>query len=361
MKVLNVRLKETNYPIVVTDSFHEMPQYLKGNHSKVIIISDSNVGKLYYTDVRNSLANYYYEIFHYEISAGEASKSMDIAIKVYCFLMENEFERNDLIIGLGGGVVGDLAGFVAATYLRGINLVHIPTSLLAQSDSSIGGKTAVNMMNIKNIIGTFYQPVLVYINYRVLDTLPIAEIRNGIVEILVHAIIKDMEFFVFMENNLERIMNLDQGLLEELIWRNCFIKKSIVEADEKESGERAILNFGHTFGHAIESSYNYRYKHGECVASGILGACYIAENLNMIDKSVTQRIHKILSRLGVLRDLRDCNWEDILHYMKHDKKRVSEKTRFILTIKIGQVVNREIDDISLIKSAFDLMVSNREV
>lgn len=356
MKMLKMNLKNDDYPIIITNSFHDISKYLSKKFIKVIVISDSNVGKLYYYDVRSSLSKCCKEILYFEICAGESSKSIENTYKLYDFLFCNKVGQDDLIVGLGGGVVGDLVGFVAATYLYGIRLVHVPTSLLAQSDSSIGGKTGVNVMNIKNAVGAFYQPILVYSNYSVLNSLPIADIKNGVVEILVHAIIKDYELFSFIENNMDKILSLESEIMENLILKNCYIKKCVVEIDEKETGERAILNFGHTFGHAFESYYNYEYKHGECVAAGILGACYLAENLEMIDHTSVKRIQNIMVKLGVLRDFRGCEWEQIWDYLRCDKKRVSDKICFILPVAIGKVVKQEIEDISIIRKIFDRII-----
>lgn len=356
MEVLNTELFDKSYPIVITDNFYELTEFLTDITAKIVVISDSNVGKIYSNNLCEVINGLCERMIYYEIPAGEESKSITQLSNIYHFLIENKINRSDIIIGLGGGVVGDLVGFVAATYLRGIRLIHMPTSLLSQVDSCIGGKTAINMMNVKNVVGAFYQPTLVYINYCVLDSLPLEERTNGFVEMVVHAIIKDEKLFEILENNVEKIINLDKLIISKVITRNCLIKKNVIEADEKETGERVKLNFGHTFGHAIESSYNYQYKHGECVASGILGACYIGESLNILDTGITDRIYNLLKKLGIFRELSKCKWEDVYQYMQLDKKRISNQVQFIIPTTIGRVINYRVQDIDVIKRAFDRMI-----
>jgi 3-dehydroquinate synthase len=349
MKCLKVNLTNNPYLIVITNNFSDFLTYVQECSQKIIVITDSNIEKLYLNTFVNSISFGYADVLSYVVKAGEESKSLNIVQKIYQFLNENNVCRNDVIISFGGGVIGDLVGFVAATFMRGIRLIHVPTSLLAQNDSSIGGKTAVNFCKVKNIIGAFYQPKLVYINYNVLHTLSENEVKNGLVEILVHAIIKDESLFTYIEDNLENVLNLEPHILENLIYWNCSIKASVVEKDELDNGERAILNFGHTFGHAIESSYAYRYKHGECVALGILAACYISEELNFIDDSITARIKNILNRIHVLRNIQDCDKEKVFYFIKNDKKNVSGKMVFILPLEIGKVIKYEIEDFDIVE------------
>lgn len=260
-----------------------------------------------------------------------------------------------MIFALGGGVIGDLVGFVAATYLRGIRYIQVPTTLLSQADSSVGGKTAVNFLHVKNMIGAFYQPIGVLINYNVLKTLPIREVRNGLVEVLVHAIIKDAGLFAYIEENLDKIMGLEPDVLENLIYQNCKIKASVVEQDERDNGERAILNFGHTYGHAIESAYQYKYRHGECVAIGIIGACCLAERMHLFKRAETLRIRRLLGRMQVLHTIHDCDTAEILKYIKYDKKGKGNVFCFILPDKIGNVKKYEIHDRGMIAEILDVL------
>ena len=351
MKELKVNLNEYSYPIVITEDFSLIPKYAN-NNNRCVIVADRNVEVLHIVELKEAINGYFKEVFVYTVEPGENSKSLDMTKRLYAFFIDHKISRQDVIMSFGGGVIGDLTGFAAATYMRGIQLIHVPSSLLAQVDSSIGGKTAVNLIQTKNIIGSFYQPSLVYSNYKLLKTLPKEEVKNGMVEILVHAIIKDVKLFLYIEENLDKILNLEPNIMEVLIAWNCDIKKSIIERDEKDLGERAILNFGHTFGHAIESAMDYKYKHGECVALGILGACYISEKLGLCRASLTIRIRDILKRIGVLNNIHDCDQERVFNFLLHDKKVNCGRVYFVLPIKIGEVVKHEIKDFLLLMDAF---------
>ena len=354
MKELTVNLKDYSYPIIVIEDFSLFTMYVQ-NKNKCVIVVDKNVEKLHIDELKEAVSKHFKEVFIYVVEQGERSKSLDMTKRLYTFFIGHKICRQDVVMSFGGGVIGDLTGFVAATYMRGIQLIHVPTSLLAQVDSSIGGKTAVNLLQTKNIIGAFYQPSLVYSNYKLLKTLPTAEVKNGMVEILVHAIIKDAELFHYIEDNLNKILILEPDIMEVLIAWNCDIKKSVIERDEKDLGERAILNFGHTFGHAIESAMDYQYKHGECVALGILGACYISEELGLCNASLTEKIRNILKRMDVLNNIYDCDQKRIYNFLLHDKKVNGGKVYFVLPIEIGEVVKHEIKDFSLVTYAFEIL------
>lgn len=352
MKLLKVNMQERSYPIVITNDFNSINEFYK-NRNKCVVVADENVERLHILELKGAIKDYFGEVLVCTVKPGEFSKSLETLKELYYFFLNNSICREDVVMSFGGGVIGDLAGFAAATYMRGIQLIHVPTSLLAQVDSSVGGKTAVNLLKAKNIIGAFYQPSLVFVNYNVLNTLPKSEIKNALVEMLVHAIIKDEKLFYYIEENLEKILELEPDIMEELIYWNCVIKKSVIERDEREQGERAILNFGHTFGHAIESAMEYRYKHGECVALGILGACYISEKLKFCDSSVTERIYNLLKRMKVLINIHDCDKAKVFRFLLHDKKATGGKINFILPVVIGEVVKCEIGDFSLIIDAFE--------
>ena len=346
MKQLNVNLQTCSYPIIITNNFNDICKFTN-KINKCVIVTDENLKNLHLNTLKEAIKYYYEDILFYVVEPGEQSKSLEIVKRMYSFFITHNICRKDIVISFGGGVVGDLAGFTAATYMRGIQLIHVPTSLLAQVDSSIGGKTAVNLLKAKNIIGSFYQPMLVYINYEIVKTLPIEE---------VNAIIKDAKLFEYIEVNLEKILNLELSIMAELIVWNCKIKKDIIELDEKDMGERKILNFGHTFGHAIESAMEYKYKHGECVALGILGACLISEMLGLCDCVVKERINCLLNRIGVLREINDCDPKRIYQFILHDKKVEEEKIYFILPVKIGEVIKYKIDDFSIIEEAFQKLL-----
>ena len=254
---------------------------------KLAVITDSNVGPLYADKVAQCLKETGNNIFVYTFEAGEKNKNLNTVQDVYEFLIKNKFDRKDVLIALGGGVVGDLTGFTAATYLRGIRFIQMPTSLLSQVDSSIGGKTGVDFNGYKNMVGAFYQPILVYINIETLKTLPIRENLSGMGEIIKHGFIKDKGYLKWLNDNSEHILNLEYDALEYMICESCMIKRAVVEYDPKETlGERALLNFGHTLGHAIEKNSNFSLLHGECVALGMLAALEISYTKGYISENV---------------------------------------------------------------------------
>lgn len=357
MKSLMVDLDVNSYPIIITNSFNDYINYMPNNNKKCVIITDNIVAKYCLDGFIKFLHLIYKKVLVFVAKSGEESKSFDVAQDIFSFLISNNVCRDDVIIGFGGGVLGDLAGFVAATFMRGISFVQVPTTLLAQCDSSVGGKNAINYENTKNIVGTIYQPKLVYINYSVLNSLPIMEIKNGLVEVLVHSIIKDELLFNYIDKNLELIMKLNPSVLEKVIYWNCKIKVNVVEKDVFDKGERAILNFGHTFGHAIESLYLYKYKHGECVALGILGACFIAQGLGIITQSAVEKIYDLLKKMEILRDISDCDKGKVINIMMHDKKKSSKNFTFILPTAIGSVGKYEIDNIELIEKALQYIMN----
>jgi len=296
----------------------------------------------------NSLKNL--KVYYYIIPAGENSKSLEMAKSVYDKLLREKFDRHSLIIGFGGGVVGDLAGFVAATYMRGINLIQIPTTLLSQVDSSVGGKVGVNFNNIKNIIGSFYQPNKVIIDIDTLNTLSERDIKSGLAEIIKYGIISDYKLLNVIDN-INDISNMDSKLIKLLIKRSLEIKKNIVKEDTFEKGKRKILNFGHTIGHGIESLDNFkRFRHGEAVALGMLSEAYISKELGFISTEYYQEIKKIVKKITQDNIFTQREKEVIMENIKLDKKNMDENIVFILPISHGKVkiYENEINE-SLIK------------
>jgi 3-dehydroquinate synthase len=270
---------------------------------------------------------------------GENNKNLGTVKDIYRFLLDNQFERNDLIIALGGGVVGDTAGYAAATYLRGIAFIQIPTSLLAQVDSSMGGKVGVNLGGYKNMIGAFYQPRLIYSNVQVLKTLNENQIRCAIAEMLIHAFIASPAMIDDILKNQEKIIvSRDSEVLERLVYENVRINMSVVVKDEKETGIRRILNLGHTFGHAIEAYRNYSYPHGMCVSIGLVLAFKIAEGKGLIKKAEVAYVTNVLKILGLPTEIEKPDWNTIFNNMAHDKKLENGKLIFVLPTKIGEVI-----------------------
>jgi len=282
MKHVEVNTPGKTYPIVFRESFDDLAQMIldmNKNYSKVLIISDSNVGPLYVDDVSKALLPLEIEIQWTLFAAGEVNKTFETINKFYQFLIENRYDRQTLIIALGGGVTGDMAGFTAATYMRGVDFIQVPTTLLAQVDSSSGGKTGIDFNGYKNIVGAFYQPELVYVNTTTLKTLPAVEFACGMGEAIKHGFIRDKSYLEYMVDQREAIQRMDHEALSYVIGRSCEIKASVVSEDERELGIRAILNFGHTIGHAVERLMNFQLLHGQCVALGIMASVYMAAML----------------------------------------------------------------------------------
>lgn len=302
---------------------------------KIVIISDETVAAIYAKEVRYSLEQAGYEVYLYEVKPGEISKSLDVAAEIYDFLASNNMTRQDGIVALGGGVVGDLAGFVASTYMRGVPLVQIPTTLLAQVDSSIGGKTAVNTSKAKNLVGTFYQPDGVLIDTDTLKTLQERQIREGLAEVVKSAAIADKKLWSKLnsyEDEYEAIANAD-----ELIHACCDIKRAVVVEDEKDNGKRLILNFGHTIAHAIELVSGYgEITHGEAVAIGMVEISKAAEKNGDMSPNLSLEIEKLLKNFNLPTKLTTLQKEAIFEAMLHDKKAQGDSIKLILLEEIGQ-------------------------
>lgn len=341
------------YHIKLTDSFQGLAEELKQlgyqADQKICIISDSNVAKLYAETVKNILTKSFPQIFCYEFQAGEASKNTDTVNGVYEFLIQNHFDRHDLMIALGGGVVGDLTGFTAATYLRGIDFIQVPTTLLSQVDSSIGGKTGVDFMQYKNMVGAFYQPKLVYMNLSVLQSLPSRQIISGMGEIIKHGLIKDAAYYEWLMAHHDAILALEPAVMEEMIARSCEIKREVVEHDPTEKGERALLNFGHTIGHAIEKLCGFSLYHGECVGLGILAAAYLSKKQGNLTEEQLAGIRQCLSAFGFQTQIDGISTDAVLSATKSDKKMVGNQVKFILLHTIGDAyIYRELSDAQIL-------------
>jgi 3-dehydroquinate synthase len=267
----------------------------------------------------------------------ESAKNLSTVEILSRSLVKSGADRKSLLVAVGGGVVGDVAGFVAATYLRGITLVHVPTTLVAQVDSSIGGKTGVNLPEGKNLVGAFYPPRLVLTDPELLRTLPDREFRGGLAEVIKHAIIADAPMFAMLEKNMEKVLRRDRAALNQLIPRNVEIKARVVSRDERESGRREILNFGHTFAHALESVTQYRrYQHGEAVAWGMIAAAFLGHELGLTRAADVSRIVALIRQLGPLPAWPRVPAETLLNAMRSDKKTRSGVLRFVLSPRIGE-------------------------
>ncbi|MBR4641486.1 MAG: 3-dehydroquinate synthase [Selenomonadaceae bacterium] len=281
------------------------------------------------------------KIFPYEVALipdGETSKSLQEAEKIFTRAIECGLDRKSFVIALGGGVVGDLAGFVAATFMRGINLIQIPTTLLAQVDSSVGGKTAVNHALGKNLIGAFHQPRAVFIDLKFLETLPEREIKSGLGEVVKYGVISDEKFFTYLEDNAEKILQRDLKILAHVVKRSCEIKAEVVAADEKESGLRRILNFGHTMAHAIEEETAYKkFRHGEAVAVGMIAAAQISCELGKTSSEKVLRLERLIKRFGMVTNCAGLDADKLYNVTFRDKKTVGGVVNWVLMKNFGEV------------------------
>ena len=311
-------------------------------HGKnIYIITDDNVAPLYSDKVISNLKCAGFRTFLHIIKAGEESKNFTELQGIYKFLIESGAARSDLLIALGGGVIGDMAGFAAATYMRGISYVQIPTTLTAQIDSSIGGKVAVNLPQGKNLAGAFYHPLLILIDPECLETLPEKVLSDGAAEAVKYAYIKDVRLYdIFKQVKCIKDIFI---YIDEIIFRCCEIKRVVVENDEREAGERMILNFGHTVGHAYESYYNYKkYTHGEAVALGMAAICAVSEDIGLAPEGVTYDLKNILKNLGLPREDIEADKKEVLKNIYKDKKSNSEYINLVLLKNIGKVVIKRV-------------------
>jgi 3-dehydroquinate synthase len=312
---------------------------------QIAIITNPTVGNLYAETVRANLCSAGFQPLIFAIPDGESYKNLDVVRDLYSRLLDHGFDRNSAVIALGGGVIGDLAGFVAATYLRGISFIQIPTTLLAQVDSSVGGKVGVNLLEGKNLVGSFYQPILVLIDPTVLTTLPHREIKAGLAEVIKYGVIYDAAFFGWLEDNISQILNLELNCLVEIIARSCTIKARVVELDETERGLRTILNFGHTIGHALETLTGYeRYQHGEAVAIGMVAAGKLAQSLSLFNATGLNRLIELIKAAGLPTTIPHLAISKFLDTIYRDKKITAHNIRMVLPQQLGQV--RVVPDIS---------------
>jgi 3-dehydroquinate synthase len=352
MRQVNVALGSRSYQVYIGDGLlAQTGSYLRERRfaDRLVVIADTAVKKLYGAKLVGELESCGFQVSILEVPAGEEHKSLDSAGRLYQELTAVNAERMTPILALGGGVIGDLAGFVAATYQRGVPLVQIPTTLLAQVDSSVGGKVAVDHGQLKNMVGAFYQPEMVIADIGTLKSLPEEELVNGLAEVIKSAAIRSDSFFSFLEENIDRIKSLDAGILEQVVFESLKIKAGVVAEDERDTGLRHILNYGHTIGHAVESVSDFEIKHGKAVAIGMVAAARIANKLGMLDDSEVERLKQLIEQAGLPTKLPEIGVEKVMLAMQHDKKVQAGKARFVLLNKIGDVVVTDEVTPSLIK------------
>jgi 3-dehydroquinate synthase len=341
MQTLQVDLGPRSYPIYIGHQILSTVGPIfreRALPSAVVVITDRIVGKLYLAHVVNSLKHHGFTVHTVIVPTGERQKSLGTANRIFTDLIKGRVGRGSAIAALGGGVIGDLAGFVAATYLRGVSLVQIPTTLIAETDSSVGGKVGVNHPLAKNMIGAFYQPVCVISDVDVLRTLPAREVICGLGEVIKYSIIADAQLFDFIEEHVDDFLQLKPDVLMTIISWCCQIKASLVSKDELEKGERIILNYGHTIGHALEAAGNYKvYKHGEAVLMGMWAENIIARRRGFISENAHHHVQQLLERLLPLIPPSRIRTKDALSAMGSDKKTIDGKVRMVLPKRIGEV------------------------
>ncbi|MGD8189210.1 3-dehydroquinate synthase [Brevibacillus ginsengisoli] len=351
MKRLPVELAERSYPILIGEGLlNQVGSLLQERGvttaNRLFILTDSNVAPLYLDRLTRHLESHDFKVFHYIVDAGEKAKQLAIYEKVMTAAIEAGLDRHSIILALGGGVVGDLAGFVAATYMRGIRFVQLPTTLLAH-DSSVGGKVAINHPLGKNLIGAFHQPIAVIYDTNTLTTLPKREVAAGYAEVVKHGLLADASFVKWLEQNAEALNSLSNDPVAEAIYRGCQIKAEIVSADETEQGKRALLNLGHTFGHAFEALSHYsELNHGEAISIGMGLAAEVAEQLGIAPKGTAQHTRDLLQKFQL-----PVHWpkqyhpREVLDVMKRDKKNYSGKLVLVLPVEIGKAeIYRDIEE-----------------
>jgi len=341
VQTLRVALGTKSYRIVVgAGAMHHLAAYLRRAKvsSRIILITNPIVLELYGLNLKETLNQSGFDVAVLSVPDGEEFKSLESAGKLHADMSEALADRNTTVLALGGGVIGDLAGFVAATYMRGIPLIHIPTTLLAQVDSSIGGKTAVNHHKLKNNIGVFYQPRAVFSDISALKTLPDCHISNGLAEIIKSAVIGDRTLFGLLMRHMSRLKEGDERLLESAILHAAAVKARIVSRDEHDTGIRNTLNFGHTIGHAIESVSSFKVSHGNAVAIGMASAGRIAAHMRLLSAHDLKCLTSVITDAGLPTSIPDINPQDVLAAIKHDKKAVNGMVKFILPVRIGKVV-----------------------
>ena len=328
------------YNIHIRDSFADFgamySQSISKKYEKVCIVTDSTVKDLYLDELKAQLGQFFEEVYCFSFKAGESSKNLNTVQDLYEYLIVNKFTRKSLLVALGGGVVGDLCGFAASTFLRGIDFIQVPTTLLSQVDSSVGGKTGVDFNQYKNMVGAFYMPQMVYMNVSALNTLDDANYSCGLGEVIKSALIQDHDFYYWLLDNHESIMSRNFDAMEYMVFKCCSIKGYVVEIDPKEQGIRSYLNFGHTLGHAIEKLSNFNLGHGQCVALGMVSATYLSYKQGYLTKEDYINVVDSLKLFNLPVKISGLTTTDVIAASKSDKKMSNNRIKFVILKSIGQ-------------------------
>lgn len=341
MQTLQVALGDRTYPIYIGSGLLSQADLILPHlkRKQVAIVTNTTVAPLYLEKLAQPLRDAGVGVIEIVLPDGEAHKNSQTLNLIYDALLKNHCERTTTLIALGGGVIGDLTGYAAATYLRGVPFIQIPTTLLAQVDSSVGGKTGINHPLGKNMIGAFYQPKVVLADIDTLQTLPKRELSAGVAEVIKYGLIRDADFFAWLESNISKLMVLDEAVITYAIYRSCQNKAAVVAADEHEAGERALLNLGHTFGHAIENAMGYGvWLHGEAVAAGTMLAADLSQRMGWLKADEVRRIHALLAASGLPLKAPNLGVGKYLDLMAMDKKVAAGKIRLVLQQTIGKAV-----------------------
>ena len=361
--ILTVNAPSHSYPIYIGANLVDLLQQYAEKHTAkdCMIVTNETIAPLYLQQVANVFQAACKTVHTVVLPDGEAYKNLATLNLIYDALMQNRMERKSTLVALGGGVVGDMAGFAAATYQRGMPFIQIPTTLLSQVDSSVGGKTAVNHPLGKNMIGAFYQPQAVFAAHNVLATLPDRELSAGLAEVIKYALLGDSAFLAWLEKHITALMEHNADAWAYAVEQCCAKKAEIVSADEKESGVRALLNLGHTFGHAIETEMGYgNWLHGEAVAAGMVAACRLSEKMGYITANDTQRVQHLLAAARLPIAPPRFAFEKWLSHMQHDKKVQGGKMRFVLLHELGKAVVEECNESELLHSALQEWLPEKE-
>lgn len=355
METVIASLGQRSYPIIIDSDLYGSQALISQlrEHQKVMVVTNDTVAPLYLERIVTTLNNHHIAVDTVILPDGEQYKSLEILNRIFTALLEKQHGRDTTLIALGGGVIGDITGFAAATYQRGVPFIQIPTTLLAQVDSSVGGKTAVNHPLGKNMIGAFYQPIEVIIDINSLHTLPQRELSAGLAEVIKYGVILDSAFFVWLEEHIDELMALDSAALTYCIRRCCELKAEVVTKDECEHDVRALLNLGHTYGHAIETEMGYgNWLHGEAVAAGTMMAAAAATELGMLSQRDMQRIQVLLQRAGLpVKGPHSMPAHAYLPHMLRDKKVLNGQIRLVLPTAIGSaMVKQDVDEQIIVKS-----------
>lgn len=356
--------KKPCYDIVFGQSFSGLWEELSAlecESKRLCIVTDSKVDELYGAEVLHLIEGKCKKAVKYVFPQGEENKTLDTVKGIYGFLIEEGFDRKDMLLALGGGVTGDITGYTAATYLRGIDYTQIPTTLLSQADSSIGGKTGVDFDGYKNMVGAFKMPRLVYMNLGTLQTLEDRQYFAGFAEVMKHGLIRDAMFYEWLLENMYEICERDLNVLQEMMTRSCNVKRLVVEKDPTEQGERALLNFGHTIGHAIEKAKHFQLYHGECIALGAVAAAYISWKKELLTMEEYYEIRDMFVPFYLPISVDNIDSKEVLNLTKSDKKMEAGKIKFVLLKKIGKaVIDNTVTDAEILAAIEEINFSEED-